>query len=39
MVVAGEGRNLKVTVPADLALARAVLGLRGPEGRPAHLKF
>ncbi len=38
-VVAGEARNLKVTVPSDLAIARAVLGLRGPEARAAHLKF
>jgi len=39
VVVPGEARNLKLTVPSDLALARAVLGLRGPESRPAHLKF
>ncbi|GJQ29106.1 MAG: 2-C-methyl-D-erythritol 4-phosphate cytidylyltransferase [Phycisphaerae bacterium] len=39
VVVTGEARNLKVTVPADVAMARQVLGLREPEGRPVHKRF
>lgn len=39
LVVEGEPRNIKVTVPADLALARAIMGYREPEGRPAHKRF
>lgn len=39
MVVEGEARNLKITVPADLALARHVLGVKEAEGRPVHKRF
>jgi 2-C-methyl-D-erythritol 4-phosphate cytidylyltransferase len=39
VVVPGESRNIKITYPADLVLARAVLGARAPEGRAAHKKF
>lgn len=39
VVVAGEARNIKVTLPADLGLARLILGLREPEGRPVHKRF
>lgn len=39
LVVDGEFRNLKVTVPADLALMRTMLGLKAPDGRPAHKRF
>lgn len=39
IVVDGDPRNIKVTVPADLALARAILGYKEPEGRAAHKKF
>ena len=39
LVVEGELRNLKVTVPADLALMRTMLGLKAPDGRPAHKRF
>jgi len=39
VVVPGEARNLKVTTPEDLVLARQILGLREPEGRPAHKRF
>jgi 2-C-methyl-D-erythritol 4-phosphate cytidylyltransferase len=38
-VVEGDPRNVKITRPADLGLARVVLGVRGPEGRPVHKKF
>lgn len=39
MVVEGEPTNLKVTRPADLRLAMAILGLKPSQGRPAHKKF
>lgn len=39
LVVEGEFRNLKVTVPADLALMRTMLGLKAPDGRPVHKRF
>ncbi len=40
-VVVGEGdvRNIKITRPVDLVLARAILGVRAPEGRPVHKRF
>jgi 2-C-methyl-D-erythritol 4-phosphate cytidylyltransferase len=38
-VVEGEVSNLKVTTPADLALIRAVLGLKAPAERPVHKRF
>lgn len=40
-VVVGEGdvRNIKITRPIDLVLARAILGVRAPEGRPVHKRF
>jgi len=39
VVVEGDPRNLKITLPRDLPLARAVLGVRGPQGRPTHKRF
>lgn len=39
IVVEGEARNLKVTRPPDLDLARRVLGFREPEGRAVHKRF
>ncbi|MFG0251827.1 MAG: 2-C-methyl-D-erythritol 4-phosphate cytidylyltransferase, partial [Phycisphaerales bacterium JB038] len=38
-VVEGDPRNLKVTVPADIPLARAILGFKAPQGRPTHKRF
>jgi len=38
-VIEGDPRNIKITRPVDLALARAILGTRGPEGRAAHKRF
>ncbi len=36
VVVPGESRNLKITYPADLILARSILGARAPKAaRPA----
>ena len=39
VVVDGDARNLKVTTPDDLALMRAVLGVKEPAKRPAHKQF
>lgn len=39
VVVEGDARNLKITLPGDIAMARAVMGLKEPEGRAAHKKF
>lgn len=39
VVVTGDVRNFKITRPEDLTLARAVLGVRAPEGRAAHKRF
>ncbi len=38
-VVQGDPRNLKITRPMDLSLARSILGVRGSEGRAAHKRF
>jgi 2-C-methyl-D-erythritol 4-phosphate cytidylyltransferase len=39
LVVDGEFRNLKLTVPEDLAVMRAMLGMKAAEGRAAHKRF
>jgi 2-C-methyl-D-erythritol 4-phosphate cytidylyltransferase len=39
LVVDGELRNLKITVPEDLAVMRALLGMKVAEGRAAHKRF
>lgn len=38
-IVEGSPRNIKITLPADLSLARNILGHREPEGKPAHKRF
>ncbi|MFG0282989.1 MAG: 2-C-methyl-D-erythritol 4-phosphate cytidylyltransferase [Phycisphaerales bacterium JB039] len=38
-VVDGDPRNIKITRPADVRLARSILGVSGPQGRPAHKRF
>ncbi|MCC6659324.1 MAG: 2-C-methyl-D-erythritol 4-phosphate cytidylyltransferase [Phycisphaerales bacterium] len=38
-VVQGDPRNVKLTVAADLALIRAILGVREGHGREAHKRF
>jgi 2-C-methyl-D-erythritol 4-phosphate cytidylyltransferase len=38
-VVEGDARNIKITVPADLSLARSIMGVGEPEGRPVHKRF
>jgi len=39
VLVEGQADNLKITRPIDLAIARAVLGVRSPSGRPSHKRF
>jgi 2-C-methyl-D-erythritol 4-phosphate cytidylyltransferase len=39
VVVEGDNRNIRITLPSDLPLARAILGLKGPEGRAVHKRF
>lgn len=39
VVIPGDERNIKITRPADLRLARAILGLREPEQREVHKRF
>jgi 2-C-methyl-D-erythritol 4-phosphate cytidylyltransferase len=39
VIVPGDARNIKITRGADLPLARAILGVRGAEGREAHKRF
>lgn len=38
-VLEGDPRNIKITRPGDLALAKAILGIRSDEGRPTHKRF
>jgi 2-C-methyl-D-erythritol 4-phosphate cytidylyltransferase len=39
VVVEGDARNLKVTLPNDVTLARMILGFKDPEGRATHKRF
>ena len=39
IVVEGEATNIKITRPADLHLARMILGLKPPQQREAHKRF
>lgn len=39
VMVEGDQRNLKITSPVDLEIARALAGLRGDDGRPVHKRF
>jgi len=38
-IVDGDVRNLKITVPSDLAVVRRIMGLRESEGRAVHKRF
>lgn len=38
-VVEGDVRNIKITRPGDLELARKILGVGAPKGRPVHKRF
>lgn len=39
VVIPGDPLNIKITTPADLTLARHILGVAGPSERPAHKRF
>jgi len=39
VVIQGDVRNIKITYPGDLEIARAILGLKAPEGRATNKKF
>lgn len=39
ITVMGDPKNLKLTRPEDLTLIRAIMGVRAPEAKPAHLRF
>lgn len=39
VVIEGDNRNIKITRPADVRLARAILGVGGPAERPVHKRF
>lgn len=39
VVVDGDPRNIKITRPGDLALARSILNVKGAEERPASKRF
>ena len=39
VMVEGDPRNLKITSPVDLEIARALAELRGDDGRPVHKRF
>ncbi|MGH7244908.1 MAG: IspD/TarI family cytidylyltransferase [Phycisphaerales bacterium] len=39
VIAPGDARNIKITRASDLSLARAIMGLRATEERPAHKRF
>jgi len=39
VVVEGESTNIKVTLPADLTIVRAVMGFREADGKTAMRRF
>lgn len=39
VVIDGDARNIKITRPHDLHLARAILGVGPARERPAHMRF
>jgi 2-C-methyl-D-erythritol 4-phosphate cytidylyltransferase len=39
VVIEGDPRNLKITRPVDLELARSILGVKGQGEKAAHLRF
>ncbi|HBS28071.1 MAG TPA: 2-C-methyl-D-erythritol 4-phosphate cytidylyltransferase [Phycisphaerales bacterium] len=39
VVVEGDPRNIKITRPPDLEMARKILGVKPPEGRAVHKRF
>ena len=39
LVIDGDPCNIKVTTSEDMRLLRAILGVKAPQGRPAHKRF
>lgn len=39
VVIDGDTRNLKITRPADVRMARSILGIGPPQERPVHKRF
>jgi len=39
LVVEGDPHNIKLTIPKDLTIARAILGYKPPRARETHKKF
>lgn len=39
VIVPGDVRNIKITRPGDLTMARVIGNFKAPEERPAHLRF
>ncbi|MFN0011667.1 MAG: 2-C-methyl-D-erythritol 4-phosphate cytidylyltransferase [Phycisphaerales bacterium] len=39
VMVQGNARNIKITLPNDVVLARAIIGARPPSDKPAHMRF
>ncbi len=39
VIVDGDVRNIKITRPADLTMARVIGNFKAPQERPAHLRF
>ena len=39
VIVDGDVRNIKITRPADLTMARVIGNFKAPQDRPAHLRF
>ena len=39
VVIPGDVRNIKITRPGDVQVARAIMGCRPPEERPVHKRF
>lgn len=39
VVLDADPRNIKITRPSDLRLARSILGVSGPQDKPAHRRF
>lgn len=39
VVVPGDPRNIKITRPGDIEMIRRIMNYRGPDQKPAHLRF
>ncbi len=39
VAVPGDPRNIKITRPGDIEMIRRVMNYRGPDAKPAHLRF